>query len=188
MWFRERAIFILLGVGLIYLLIKPFRKSNKNLNRFNKNLRAINKNSKQVFNEQHQNRILEYSEEDSKRYGFRKEENCNEIKIPVELKRKGRGEIGNFASERSKINDTRYADALKRVIPLSFLYEKENLSNKTLRVYVEDVYDTVATLRDSSAIYELDLKTVYGIAGEFVLINIDKKGDEVKVNYILSDY
>lgn len=187
MWFRERAIFILLGISLIYILIKPFRNSKSK--RFNKNLRAINRNSEKVFKEQHKNRILEYSEEDSVKYGFRRgEDSKGGIKRPIELKRKGRGEIGNFASEKSKINDDKYSDALKRVIPLSFLYKKENLSNKTLRVYVEDINDTVATLRDSSAIYKLDLKTVYGIAGEFVLMNISKKGDDIKINYILSDY
>lgn len=48
--------------------------------------------------------------------------------------------------------------------------------------------DTKVLARDDSAILELDLNTVYGrIAGEFVLINLDKEGEDLKVNYVLAD-
>lgn len=42
-----------------------------------------------------------------------------------------------------------------------------------------------AVLRDSSAIIELDLDKIYYISGKLALINIDKDGDMIKVNYVL---
>lgn len=183
-WIRQRSIFIILGVGIVYIILRHFIKPKNN--KFNKNVKLINKNKKQIFDDQHENRILEYSREDSLRFGFKNDSIA--INRPIELIKKGMDQVGNFASEQSKISNNRYSDALKRVIPLSYLYDKETLSNKTIRVYVEDVVGTLGTLRDSSAIYELNFKGVYGLAGEFVLINIDKKGDEIKINYILKDY
>jgi hypothetical protein len=192
-WLRERSIFIMLGIGLIYLIFKPYLSKGHIQGllynyKYRRQLKAIKKNKDAIFEEQYPNGIMKYSIEDSIRFGFREEGTKKPVKRPAELVRKRKGFFDGRVTEKEKLMDSRYANALKREIPLSFLYEKEAFKNKTIRVYIEDIYDTVATLRDYSATYKLNLQGTYGGAGEFVLINLTKKGDEIKINYILKDF
>lgn len=77
---------------------------------------------------------------------------------------------------------------MKNLILLRLLKSEQTLKNKTIRVFIDTMNDTKVLARDDSAILELDLNTVYSkIAGEFVLINLDKEGENLKINYVLAD-
>jgi hypothetical protein len=188
MWLKEKSILVLAGGVVAYIVIRPLAKKLIQHIRsgiINRRFNAVNSNKKKLSEIQQNNGKLEYSVEKSIKYGFRTDDGANS---PLELKRKGKDEISEIASERAKISTKQYSEALKQMIPLSSLYDGKDFRGKTLRVYVESVFGAKATLRDDTAIYELDLNGVYGIVGEFVLINLNKEGEVFKVNYILSDY
>lgn len=183
-------IYILVGI-LIYSIIKtiiirmPDLYKKTTIQRRNKNycrsLKAISKNNQAILKQQYNFPILEYSKSDSKKYGFGTTEYIRPVKLINNYK--------DLSGEGLKIRDKKYSHALRSWIPLSFLYDYKKLVNKTLRVYVEEINETVATIRDETAICNLDLGDRYPIAGQFVLININKAGDDkrIKVNYILAD-
>lgn len=114
---------------------------------------------------------LSYSIEDSKKNGFRKEDN---IKRPVKLYRKKRVIISS-AKDKYK----------KRVITLADLLKAETINNKLVKVYVESSCGNVAIVRDESAIIEIDMNNTYAITGKFVFIQISKKKNKIKVKKII---
>lgn len=129
--------------------------------------------------------MIEYSREKSYQLGFHKKNNS--FKRPIVFKRKGITDEEEIVLEAAKKNNPRFSIALETLIPLSKLYTEKNLSNKTIRVFIDTQKDTKIIAIDYSAILEIELNEFYNIAGEFVLINIDKNEDEIKVNFILED-
>lgn len=105
-----------------------------------------------------------------------------------ELKRKGLPADEEIYLEKCKMLDEKFSEAMKNLIPLRLLKSEQTLKNKTIRVFIDTMNDTKVLARDDSAMIELDLNTVYNkIAGEFVLINLYKEGEDLKINYVLAD-
>lgn len=125
--------------------------------------------------------LFEYSIEKSTDLFFRKEESSTYR--PSELKRKS----NSLINERLKMKDSKYLEARKRLISLNELEQYENLSNRSIRVFVEAIFDTKAIVRDELTVKEIDLQNVYDIAGEFTIINLNKEKGNIKINYISKD-
>jgi|LFRM01.1.fsa_nt_gb hypothetical protein len=190
-WFRDRSVFILIALAILYVMFKPaIQKIRYRLREVHR--RIYNRVFKGV---QPKPDITTYSVDDSIKYGFRDSAGAITLKRPnmiVDNSLRGMHMFDSMIAMARRLNTTRtltYRIADRRVIPLSYLHDYPNkrIWRKTLRVYVEEVYDDIATLRDHSAVYKLKMGTCYPLAGELVMINISKKGDEVKVHKILND-
>jgi len=164
----------------IYKSIRAYLNVRKEYNYY-ENLKEINKRIKDIPDDI--NGILEYSREKSKEFGF----NHDNVRRSPVLKRKGETFRTARQKEKAKLTDRKYAKAIKRIVPLKTMYENRDLKNVTLRVYVESMYGTKVIIRDNTAIKEIDLGGLYDIPGHFVLINIDRIKEKIKVNYILLD-
>lgn len=81
----------------------------------------------------------------------------------------------------------------KRVMTLEEVKKHDNLKDKTIVVYVEKYSDNVYTVRDdirfnTREIAELYCEDVYLIAGEFVIINFDKRNGKYYFKHVLPAY
>jgi len=161
----------------IYYLTDYGRKFNK----------IVYSRYRKMYKEKYPEGILEYSIEDAQNHGFR--DNIAMVKNTSTVKDKYMysGKMHKGDCIRKKAWDKRYHTAHKSLIFLQDLYDKENIKNKTVAVYVEEIDDTVATILDDTAVMKLDLKDTYSIAGKHVLINLTKKGDDIKINSIIKD-
>ena len=184
----NRYIFIVFGMGLIvlfffrYIYIKI--RTNLYLNSdsdFEENLHAINKNESNLYKAN--TGLLEYSRDMAADLGF----SYSNFKRPQDLKRKDDNLNSMQQKEMTKIKDKLYGEAIKHRIPLEYLYTGGDIKNRTLRVYVESMNGSKVVVRDKTAIKEIDLSKLYDIVGHFVLINIDKQNEDIKINYILKD-
>lgn len=128
--------------------------------------------------------MVEYSRETSQKYGFNIREG---FKRPSVLRRKGMTEEEEAQLDKIKYKNEKFSNAMKNYISLRDMVSCEKVSNKTIRVYIDTVNDTKVLARDNTAFLELDLGQVYDMAGEFVLININKEGERFNVNYVLID-
>lgn len=165
---------IILTLFLVIIIVKKITRRSK----------EVKSTHKEIISDNLTDDMTEYSRKISYELGFKHES----FKRPQVLKRKGLMEEENSYLERCKMVDSKFAEAMKNLIPLRVLYTEETLRNKTLMVFIDTVDDTKVIARDHSAVLEIDLKTVYGgIAGEFVLINLDKEGENLKINYVLAD-
>ena len=173
------ALFILF---LVLLVIDKLTRRGTNIGEANKKVRVDGATPV----ERSTNGMTEYSREMSYELGFNKY--GEKFKRPQVLKRKGMTTEEESYLERCKMLDTKFSESMKNLIPLRMLHTEEVLKNSTIRVFIDTVNDTKIIARDHSAMLEIDLKTVYGgIAGEFVLINIDKEGEDLTINYVLAD-
>lgn len=161
-------------------------RRHKNVNKYLKNAREVQKN-KDKYDETNEP-ILEYSREISKSLGKRTTTDIAEKKFkrPTEIKRKG-DFLNEFGKEQAKIKNKKYCRAIEKWIPLSMLHTEKSVKNKTIRVFVESLVEKKAKVIDDTAVYELELDGHYDISGDFVLINLNKDGDDIKINYILRD-
>jgi Zn-finger nucleic acid-binding protein len=188
---------IVLGVALLslYVTVKLSKVIKEGLKdkiyhlidygrRFNK---IAYKRYKEMYREKFPDGILEYSVEDAQKHGFRDNiamvKNTSTVENPYMYS----GQVHKGDCIREKAWDKRYHKAHKKLIFLQDLYDKENINNKTVAVYVEEVDNTVATIFDDTAVMKLDLKEIFSIAGKHVLINLSKKGDDIKIHNIIRD-
>ncbi|MBO8160653.1 MAG: hypothetical protein H0Z24_03370 [Thermosipho sp. (in: Bacteria)] len=162
----------------IYKSVK-YRKEEKRRKIFRSRVKAVNENKEAI--EQAEGTIKEYSKEDSKKFGMQFN---GKFKRPINLRPTGYSQMLN---EAQKAGNKVYSEAMKNWVPLKYLYTENELKNKTIRVFVDTLNGKKAKLIDDTAVFELELDGVYGIAGEFVMINLDKEGDKFKINYILPD-
>jgi len=184
-------------IFLIKKIIPKLKSKRSNAVQMHKRSRKLFDLSKKKYMEGYyktygENGILEYSTDKVMEYGFLNKGVINKSLSPINTNKLSiAGTLGTDTALNAKTYGKEYRKYLrenKKRIPVSFLYEKENIKNKTLFVYVEQVLGNVATIIDSTAVYDLDLQGIYSIAGNYVLINITKKGEDIKVNYIYNDY
>jgi hypothetical protein len=128
--------------------------------------------------------MVEYSRASSQELGFNLR---NGFKRPSELRRKGLNRADEIQLDKLKLKEEKFFAAMKNYITLKEFNSKDNLKNKTVRVFIDTINDTSVLVRDNSAFLELQLGQVFNMAGEFVLINLNKEGDRIRVNYVLTD-
>lgn len=151
----------------------------KTLKEITVNENLINLNSKP---------IIEYSREISADLGKRlSKEKPFTFQRPSEFKKRGLSDALRFSLEKEKRKNPQYANAIKRRVPVKDLHQAGDLDNVSIRVYVESMLDNKIKIWDNTASYSLIMDKQYAIVGEFVIINLDKRGEKIKVNYIMVD-
>lgn len=193
-------IFICIGyvgvviLGLIYLALSSILEfiSNVKSKIKSKIKRRIDK-----IKDKRKQKVFTYSVEESKKYGFNLEKETPKFKRPL-IDDYEKSWWDSVVTDASKKNDKRFIKAIESWISLSELYKRKNIKNKTVGGFVDKIVEDEITLINRKAKYIIkadnlyDTKkgydNIYSIAGNFVYINLTKKGDKIKINYILIDY
>jgi hypothetical protein len=172
--------FIIIGIFVSLLLLDKFTGKGNVLKKKAKTHKATqaDKQSKEI--------MVEYSRENSRKLGFNR--TTEGFKRPTELIMKGMTKDQEVQYIKALMKNEQYSKAMKSYIPLKNLYSVEYLRGVTINVFIDTVDDTKVIARDNTAILEIEVGGgYYSMAGEFVLINLDKEGERIKVNFILRD-
>lgn len=130
--------------------------------------------------------MAEYSRDESRELGFNRD--TEGFKRPSELIMRGMTKEQEIQYTNALMKDEQYSNAMKSYVPLKNLHTVECLKGVTIKVFIDTVIDTTVIARDNTAMMDIDVGGgYYSMAGEFVLINLDKEGEKVKVNFILRD-
>lgn len=130
--------------------------------------------------------MAEYSRDESRELGFNR--NAEGFKRPSELIMKGMTKDQEIQYTKELMKNEQYSNAMKYYVPLKNLHTVECLKGVTIKVFIDTVKDTTVIAIDKTAVLDIEVGGgYYSMAGEFVLINLDKEGEKVKVNFILRD-
>lgn len=179
----------LIGFTTLRMALILLKKNKKNMSNINQN-ENMNQNTSNEYdnNFYDYDDVIEYSRDKSIALGKRNSFSDEEIFIrPSILKRKGLSEIFEIRREKQKLNRPQYAKAIKNQITLEELTKQENIINKSIRVFIDSIEGNTITAKDNSAVTKLTLANTYDIAGEFVIINLNKEGDKVTENFVIYD-
>ena len=102
--------------------------------------------------------------------------------------------IKSFEDKGKSINKiVKKITAKNKLIRVSDLDKHDNLKDKTIFVYVEKHSNNIYTVRediyrDGQEVVELFCEQFFGVAGEFVIINLDKINGKYHFNYVIPSY
>lgn len=157
--------------------------------------RKIKNKIKNKIEEKRKPKVLTYNIEESKKYGFNLEEENPKFHRPIP-DRLLEYLFSSIQVPNRKYNKY-YKKAKKSKISIKQLKKKKTIRNKTITGFVDKVVGDEITLINSEEkitikvdnLYNLKTKkgtdNIYSIAGEFVCINLTKRKDKIKINYIL---
>lgn len=142
-------------------------------------------------------------------YRTSKEINKNKIKKPFLLARKWQNDylfnkkdmygkhnwiIKAFEDKDNSINKiVKKITNKSKLARVSDVDKYENFKNKTIFVYVEKYSNNIYTVRedmyrDGQEVVDLFCEQFFGIAGEFMIINLDKVNGKYHFNYVIPSY
>lgn len=154
------------------------RKTNNKIYRYKNKLKEL---IKKMFEKKEEPiTILEYSVEKSEMLGKR-------VSVGKKFNRPSRIHHKSGFTRMNREDDKVFNKMMEeaRKTKLENLYEKENIKNGTFFAFVDKMIGTKINLVDNSAVYEIDLGKTYNIAGDFILINLTKVGENIKVNKLI---
>lgn len=145
--------------------------------------------NKRVIKEEVSEKIIEYSRKKSCELGKRVSINDDSITFfrPSIIKRKGYTSSMESAIDKMKSKDKLFSKYTRSLITLEELQNLNNFENKSIRAFVDSVDGGEVTLVDNSASVCISLKHSYDIAGEFVIINLNKNEGVIEENCVLKD-
>lgn len=171
---------ILIGIFIFLLLLDKFTGKGKVRKKKVKTHKGtqVDIQSKKI--------MVEYSRDNSRELGFNR--TTEGFQRPTELIMKGMTKEQEIQYGKALMKNEQYSMAMNSYISLKGLHTVEYLKGATIKVFIDTVKDTTVIARDNTAILEIEVGGgYYSIAGEFILINLDKEGGKIKVNFILRD-
>lgn len=165
-------IFLLVGIVIFFILYNLAKRQ-----KYIRNIESKQYKSKEI--------IQTYSIEASiERHELRN----STFKRPLNLERRDVEYLSKHITYRNLNENRHYKNAIKTLITIEkMLLTKEDISKKTLRVFVDSQIGSSYILRDHTTVCKINFDKTYNLGGDFVFINFNRKRGLYSINYILTD-